>query len=236
MKLLVSPENIEEVEIALRGGVDIIDVKNPAEGSLGANFPWVIAEANKVINGRKMLSATIGDFDYKPGTAALAALGAAVSGANYIKVGLYGVKTAEQALTLLDKVNRAAKWKNPENKVVAAAYADYIRIGSFPAEQLPAVGKKAGVDGVMLDTGIKDGKTTFEFLDKDTLSKFVSDGHAHGLFVALAGSLGFSHLATLKEIGPDIIGVRGCVCKTGSRDSCIDEGQVRLLKKMIDDV
>ena len=42
MKLLVSPKDIEEAKAVIRGNADFIDVKNPKEGSLGANFPWVI--------------------------------------------------------------------------------------------------------------------------------------------------------------------------------------------------
>jgi len=40
MELLVSPCSVEEAKNSL--AADIIDVKNPAEGSLGANFPWII--------------------------------------------------------------------------------------------------------------------------------------------------------------------------------------------------
>ncbi len=40
MQLLVSPSSIEEARLSL--AADIIDVKKPSEGSLGANFPWVI--------------------------------------------------------------------------------------------------------------------------------------------------------------------------------------------------
>jgi uncharacterized protein (UPF0264 family) len=39
--LLISPINTQEAREAINGGADIIDVKNPKEGSLGANFPWV---------------------------------------------------------------------------------------------------------------------------------------------------------------------------------------------------
>ena len=38
------------------------------------------------------VSATLGDVPYKPGTVSLAAAGAVVSGADYIKVGLYGTR------------------------------------------------------------------------------------------------------------------------------------------------
>ena len=43
-KLLVSPKTIEEAKIVINANVDFIDCKNPEEGSLGANFPWIIKE------------------------------------------------------------------------------------------------------------------------------------------------------------------------------------------------
>ena len=42
----------------------------------------------KRISVDKLVSATLGDVPYKPGTVSLAAMGAHVSGADYIKVGL----------------------------------------------------------------------------------------------------------------------------------------------------
>ncbi|MFX0101094.1 MAG: (5-formylfuran-3-yl)methyl phosphate synthase, partial [Candidatus Hodarchaeota archaeon] len=44
MLVLVSPNTLEGAKQAILGGADIIDCKNPAEGSLGANFPWIISE------------------------------------------------------------------------------------------------------------------------------------------------------------------------------------------------
>jgi len=84
--------NVTEACSALLGGADILDVKNPREGSLGANFPWAIRAVVDLVDGRVPVSATIGDLDFKPGTASLVALGAAVAGADYIKAGLLGRK------------------------------------------------------------------------------------------------------------------------------------------------
>ena len=109
MKLLISPINKEEAIIASRGGADIVDVKNPKEGSLGANFPWIIRDIKEAVDGRQPISATIGDFNYKPGTASLAAFGAAVAGADYIKVGLYDIQTEDQALRASHKNNTSCK-------------------------------------------------------------------------------------------------------------------------------
>ncbi len=179
MKLLVSPIDIGEAVIAEKGGADIIDVKNPKEGSLGANFPWVIREVRSRVT--KPLSATIGDFNYKPGTASLAALGAAVAGADYVKVGLYDIQTEGQAFEVLSGVVRAVKSYDRNKIVVASGYSDYARIGSIPALQLPAVAQRAGCDVVMVDTGMKDGRSTFEFMLNDELQAFVDAAHGHGL-------------------------------------------------------
>ena len=231
MKLLVSPINVEEAIICKLGGADIIDVKNPKEGSLGANFPWMI-KAVKNAAGTIDVSATIGDFNYKPGTASLAALGAAVAGADYIKVGLYDIQTREQAMEMLTKIVRSVKDYDKNKKVVASGYSDYKRINSISPFELPAVGEAAGVDVVMMDTGIKDGRSTFEFLNNEELKEFVTSARDHGLQTALAGTIKFEDIPSLKIISPDIIGVRGCVCG-GDRNSSIRKELVEKLRNEI---
>ncbi len=231
MKLLVSPVSVEEAKIAKLGGADIIDVKNPSEGSLGANFPWVIKAVKKAV-GNVPVSATIGDFTYKPGTASLAALGAASAGAEYIKVGLYDIRTKEEAMDMLVNIVRSVKSYDKNKKVVAAGYSDYMRINSISPLELPLIGKEAGVDVVMVDTGIKDGRSTFEFLTEEELKEFVSSARKLGLQTALAGTIKFEDMPLLKEISPDIIGVRGCVCG-GDRDSTIKKELVARLKAEI---
>ncbi|MDF2955012.1 (5-formylfuran-3-yl)methyl phosphate synthase [Candidatus Alkanophaga liquidiphilum] len=230
MRLLVSPKDLEEARAAVRGRADIIDVKNPKEGSLGANFPWVIRRIKEEVS--VPVSATIGDFDFKPGTAALAALGAAVSGAEYIKVGLFKIKTAEQAVELLNAVVKAVKEFDGGKKVVSAFYSDYSRVGSVSPFELPKVAGEVDIDVAMVDTAIKDGKSTFEFLSEAELKRFVADARECGLETAVAGSLKFEDIPTVKKINPDIIGVRGMLCG-GDRNSRIKEELVRRLKSML---
>jgi (5-formylfuran-3-yl)methyl phosphate synthase len=81
MRLLVSVVDEAEAALAVAGGVDVVDVKNPAEGSLGAPAPGVVARVRDVLPAGLPLSVAIGDLPALPGTAALAALGAARSGA-----------------------------------------------------------------------------------------------------------------------------------------------------------
>jgi uncharacterized protein (UPF0264 family) len=228
MKLLISPINKEEAIIASRGGADIVDVKNPKEGSLGANFPWVIRDIKEAVHSRQPISATIGDFNYKPGTASLAAFGAAVAGADYIKVGLYDIQTEDQASDLLTKITQAVKDYDSTKKVVASGYSDYKRINSISPFLIPPIAAKAGVDVVMVDTAIKDGKSTFEFMDEKELKKFTDLAHEYGLENAIAGSLKFEDIPVLERIGPDIIGVRGMVCG-GDRSTSIRQELVEKL-------
>jgi uncharacterized protein (UPF0264 family) len=224
--------NIDEARAALAGGADILDVKNPKEGSLGANFPWAIRAVVDLAGGRVPVSATIGDLDYKPGTASLAALGAAVSGADYIKAGLLGVKTRTQAEEMLEGIVKAVKDFDSGKKVVASGYSDYARAGCVSPMLLPAAAAKAGADLVMVDTAVKDGRSTFEFMSEQELKDFISLGHREGLEVALAGTIGFEHLEMLKRLNPDIIGVRGIVCG-GDRRSAIRAELVEKLKQAI---
>jgi hypothetical protein len=233
MRLLVSPMNMEEAHAALAGGADILDVKNPKEGSLGANFPWVIRSVADLAGGRVPVSATIGDMEFKPGTASLAALGAASSGADYVKAGLLGVKTCDQAEEMLKAIVRAVKDLDPKKKVVASGYSDYLRVGSISPMLLPAAASEAGADVVMVDTAIKDGKPTFDFMGEKDLADFIELGHSNDLEVALAGSIGFPHLETLLRLQPDIIGVRGIVCG-GDRRSAVKEELVVKVKSALE--
>jgi len=236
MILLVSPKDMEEAKAVIRGNADIIDVKNPKEGSLGANFPWIIKSIRELVEKEKgngvKISAAIGDFDYKPGTASLAALGAAAAGAEYIKVGLHKIKTKQEAIDLLTGVVKAVKNFDPARKVVSAFYADYKRINSISPFEIMAIGAEVEIDVAMIDTGIKDGKSTLEFLSAEELKTFVLESKALGLLTALAGSLKFEDVSAIKEIGPDIIGVRGMVCG-GNREDSVRAELVRELKRMV---
>ncbi|WP_328330446.1 MULTISPECIES: (5-formylfuran-3-yl)methyl phosphate synthase [unclassified Streptomyces] len=217
--LLISPDSVEEALDCVKAAehLDIVDVKRPEEGSLGANFPWVIREIRDAVPADKPVSATVGDAPYKPGTVAQAALGAAVSGATYIKVGLYGCTTPEQAVDVMCGVVRAVKDYRPDAFVVASGYADAHRIGCVNPLSLPDIARRSGSDAAMLDTAIKDGTRLFDHVPPDVCAEFVGLAHGAGLLAALAGSVKVGDLGVLTRIGTDIVGVRGAVCEGGDR-------------------
>ncbi|MGB9175475.1 MAG: (5-formylfuran-3-yl)methyl phosphate synthase, partial [Methanoregula sp.] len=159
MQLLVSPSSIDEARHA--GAADIIDVKKPSEGSLGANFPWVIREIKAF--SKKPVSAAIGDFDYKPGGASLAAYGAACAGADYVKIGL-AFEGQERARDVIGAVVKAVKDEFPKKYIVIAAYSDFERMHSISPFDMAPVAAECGADIAMVDTGIKDRQSTFAFM------------------------------------------------------------------------
>ena len=231
MKLLVSVVDADEARVAAAAGADIVDVKNPGEGSLGAPLPAVIAAVRAVVPRALPVSAAIGDMPNLPGTAALAALGAARSGAAFVKAGLWGVSTEAEAVTLL----RAIKEAVPGAAVVAAAYADARRLAHAPLapELLPRVARAAGVDVCLLDTAVKDGRGLLEWLSPDALTSLVAEAHDAGLEVALAGALRADDLPIVRATGADIAGVRSAACTDGARSGPLDAVRVRALRAAV---
>ena len=227
MKVLISVISVEEAKVALKTKPEIIDIKNPDEGSLGAQFPWIIKDIAEELKGSAVsCSATLGDLNYKPGTAALAAFGAASCGVNYIKAGLFGTKNYNEALHLMTGIVTSVKMVNTDTLVVAAGYADYERFGGISPEILTKAAKNSGADVVMIDTAIKDGKNLFDSMNSDELKYFINLAHDSGLQVALAGSIRTTHLELLSKLNPDIIGVRGAICENEDRTTKLSENKI----------
>jgi uncharacterized protein (UPF0264 family) len=233
MDLLISVVDEAEVGPAVAGHADIVDVKNPLEGSLGANFPHVIRRVREVTPATIPVSVAIGDVPNLPGMAALAAAGAAGCGVQFVKVGLLGPRDHDEALALLSAVCRAARDRDPDVRVMATAYAEARAIGSLPPDELPAVAAEAGVDGCMIDTAAKGGATLLTKLAAAELERFVTSCREAELLCALAGALRASDVPRLRELGPDIVGFRGAACRDGRRDGRVDREAVLRLKDLV---
>jgi uncharacterized protein (UPF0264 family) len=215
--LLISPVDEQEALETILGGADIVDVKNPKEGPLGASFPWIIKRIRSITPKNIEVSCTIGDIPNLPGSVSLAALGAASTGVNYVKASLYGLKTEADSVYLMQNVVKAVKDYNDSIQVVVAGYADAERIGSISPLLIPQVARDAGCDIAMIDTAVKDGKNLFDFINTENLCTFVDESHKYGLKAALAGSIKREHLIPLCRLNPDIIGLRGAACTDGDR-------------------
>lgn len=165
MRLLVSVVSALEAERAVAGGADIVDVKDPGEGALGAPAPRILADVVRVVGGRAPVSVALGDLPDLPHTAALAARGAAACGAAYVKVGLRGVRELDRAVAVMGAVCDAVE---PGVAVIAAAYADGPALDppALSAAWLPELVERTGIAGALVDTFVKDGRGLYGWLSE----------------------------------------------------------------------
>lgn len=233
MKLLISITSEDEVVEAVLGGADIIDVKNPVEGSLGAPFPRTIRSIARVAPKEFEVSAAIGDAPDLPGTVSLAALGAAVCEVDYVKLGMFGPKNFDSALLLAKEACRAAKEGVSNIKVVIAGYADHERVGCLDPVLIPEIVRRAEADVAMVDTKVKDGRKVFSFLTDQQLRSLIDGAHGNGSVAAIAGSLGKEDVERVYGLGADIVGFRGAVCVGDRVKGRVEKEKVLEIKKQI---
>jgi hypothetical protein len=216
--LLVSVVSALEARHALAGGADIIDVKDPSQGPLGAPSPRVLSEVVTEIGGAAPVSVALGDLPNLPHTAALAARGAALGGAAFVKVGLRGIATVDNAVALMRAVAEAVA---PETAVIAAAYADAAALDppALAPEWLPDVVRRAGIAGALVDTFVKDGRGLYSWLSERELVDLIARTRGAGGHFAVAGQL---TLGDLRRVETDVVGVRSAVCRGGDRAAELD--------------
>jgi uncharacterized protein (UPF0264 family) len=212
VRLLVSVVSASEATRAVAGGADIIDVKDPGEGALGAPAPRVVSEVVEVVGGAAPVSVALGDLPDLPHTAALAARGAASCGADFVKLGLRGVNDLDRAVALVSAVADAV---GPDVAVIAATYAD---VGA--PEWLPALVERTGIAGALVDTFVKDGRGLYAWLSEAQLADLVAATRAAGGTFGVAGQL---RLGELCRVEADVVGVRSAVCRGSDRTAHLEQ-------------
>jgi dihydroneopterin aldolase len=221
-RLLASVASIDEAFLALQGGADLIDLKDPVGGALG---PWplpAIERAVCAVAGRRPLSATIGDGVADVGELAARTAATANAGVDFVKVGFFPGGD-HRALTeaLAGETGRGTR-------IVAVLFADY-------SADLSLLGRVAdrGFAGAMLDTVDKRGTSLRQRLDDAQLGRFIDDARARGLLAGLAGSLSLADVEPLLRLSPDYLGFRGAVCEGGRRDGRLDPRRLAAIRALI---
>src|SRR6266496_2650971 len=86
--LLVSVRSVAEALTALAGGADVIDVKEPSRGSLGAADDDTISAVVRAVNGRAPVSAALGELVDLIGSPIGDGTPTLVDGVSLFKIGL----------------------------------------------------------------------------------------------------------------------------------------------------
>lgn len=218
-QFLASVTCLNEAQLVLDANVDIIDLKNPAEGALGALPLKTIQEIVTLIDKRKLVSATIGDLVMDPLLIEPAVQAISETGVDIVKVGFFGNENhVACALSLKKHILHGAK-------VVAVLFADQHPNFDFMDDL-----KAAGFYGAMLDTADKSSGGLLNHLSLDALSAFTQKAKSLNLLSGLAGSLTLNDISMLNKCYPDYLGFRGALCDSLNRRSEMAINQVLNIK------
>lgn len=219
---LASVVSIAEADIALAGGADILDLKDPSAGALGALPSATIRDAVVHIAKRRIVSATAGDLPMQPEVVRNAVRRLAELSVDIVKIGLFSGGDAEACIRALS--DEAARG----TRLVAVMFADRT-----PDFSLVVRLRDAGFAGVMLDTVGKLSGGLRSHLPQETLANFVRLASDNGLMSGLAGSLRIDDIGPLAALGPDYLGFRGGICNDG-RQSPLSPERLRMVRASID--
>lgn len=220
-RLLVSVMNAAEASEAVENGADLIDVKDPRHGSLGASNPFIWNQVRKAVDGRVPLSAAHGELR-ENNVEELARYSDHLS---FAKVGLKGC-------TNPPTYDWPVKWHDWRSqltgraKPVMVVYADWRDCGAPSPQEILNCVKGFRVPYVLVDTCDKNNGTIREHCSNEQLVRFIAAVHKLKAKVVLAGSLQLSDLTELLPMAPDYVAVRGAVCR-GSRAGRLDGALVR---------
>lgn len=219
---LASVSSVEEATLALSGGADIIDLKNPRSGALGALAHDLIRQTVATVASRVPTSATIGDLEPSPALVAEAVRNMKTTGVDFIKIGFFA--DCNQAHRLIDGLALEAQ----SHRLVAVLFAD----SAYDLTLLPKLAE-AGFHGVMLDTATKNGAGLCHSLPTAELMRFVETAAQHRLLSGLAGQLTLADIPTLLPLRPDYLGFRSALCRSGDRGQQIDELAIKRVRSAI---
>lgn len=220
-QLLISVTNVEEAKIALPY-TDIVDLKNPHQGALGALPIETIKHIVQFVERQKIVSATIGDLPMEAGKIVPAVQSMQATEVDFIKIGFFESQNYQACL------ERLAPLAKNGAKLIAVLFAEK----KYPDDLIEKI-SEAGFIGVMLDTSEKNGRTLFDYYTLDKSVAFIKQVQSKGLKVGIAGSLNHSHLATIKNLSPDYAGFRGGVCESQNRTFSLSEEKIKALCKLL---
>lgn len=220
-KLLASVCSTEEAMMALAAEVDIIDLKNPSAGALGALPIPVIESIVRLVKGQKPVSATIGDIPMEPNLITSAIASVASSGVDIVKVGFFGGDQQRGCIQAL------STWA-ARHKLVAVLFADK----ELDLSLLQSL-HSAGFYGVMLDTAEKNGIGLPDMLEPSELKDFVQKAEALGLLTGLAGALKLSHIENMAKLGATYLGFRSALCEQNDRCSELVKDRIEQVRNML---
>ena len=220
-QLLISVKNAKETLIALDAGADIIDLKDPDNGALGALDIDTSANILQAISGAAIVSVTVGEHHASISDLIFDIKTRVEIGADIIKIAV------SELFYEKDFMIEMAKLTNEGVKIVAVFFADE----SIDLDLLNK-SQQMGFFGAMLDTKSKQ-QNLLQVQAQSDLQIFTQKCNQHQLKYGFAGSLKSQDIVNLIKFNPTYIGFRGGVCENNMRKSALLRCKVLDVKSML---
>lgn len=223
--LLVSVRNGQEARLALAGGADLIDVKEPSRGALGAAAPAAWTEVLDAVAGAVPGSVALGEISEFPDSAPAEPL----ARFQYAKWGLaHCLRRADWLAQWTERLG----WLPPGVAPVAVVYADWSYAESPPPERIIEAAAGLGCGAVLFDTFGKQHGGLLDHLSVDQLGQLADVARRDGLQVVFGGGLNPATIPRVLPLQPDYVAVRGAVCRR-ARTGELDGELVRQLRAVV---
>jgi (5-formylfuran-3-yl)methyl phosphate synthase len=223
--LLISVRDADEAATALAGGGDLVDIKEPGRGALGAASPSVWRDVLAVCQGQVPTSVALGELLEDPDLGD----GELLAGFQFAKLGLAGCGEQHWWYQRWTAVLRDLP---PSVAPVAVVYADWTGCQAPPPLDIIHRAAQVPCRAVLFDTYSKADGNLWSHLSVRELTPLISRIRATGLQVVLGGSLSGESAALACGLDPDYIAVRGAACR-GSRNGPVDLDRVRALADLV---
>ncbi|QDS87326.1 hypothetical protein EC9_15040 [Rosistilla ulvae] len=216
--LLISVRSLAEAVVASRFPLAIIDFKNPAAGALGRCSDTILEGAARLRSNGLGFSAACGELcDLQSDAFSLP------GDFRFAKAGPSGIADAMQMRDAMQHFRSVL----PETTTpVAVAYADHVEADCLPVESIVQLAIETKYRWLLIDTATKDGRRLQDWISIRRLTDLIGNCRANGIRTVFAGSLALQDLASLRSLGPDLLGIRGAVCTAG-RSTAIDPAKIR---------
>lgn len=220
--MLASVNSLDEARFVVSFNVDIIDLKQPAQGALGALATDTVAEIVAALPPETIISATVGDLPMQAELVFEAVEAMAATGVDYVKIGFFPGGDWLRCLERLAPI--AARGQ----RLIAVLFAD-----TRPDTAIVKHLRQAGFHGVMLDTMDKQQGSLTSQMSHAALDDFVRLAKAHSLLTGLAGSLHIDDIPGLLALDADYLGFRGALCRQRNRTAELDGQQIAEIRRCL---
>lgn len=233
-RLLVSVRSKMEALEALAGGVDILDVKEPANGSLGMADLNVVREIADLVHQEAAavpVSVALGELTDWTDFDEVISLPPSVK---FAKVGLSGLRGLPDWRRAWQSFrNRCDDRREQSIKWVAVAYADAVKASSPSLQEVLQAAIETDCAGLLIDTFGKDTKSLIDHVPASQLCEIAKECRRGRIFLAIAGRLTVEALSDVSECQPDVLAIRSAACRHGNRQDSVEASRVASFRDAI---